>query len=103
MTNIYQPYFKNKSDLRTKLKRAGFKFPHDSKKLRWDAIYGNRQFRFRFESLPRLIDVSEPLEDFDRWANSTHQMWSPELLQDFLSHKQLPGRTRKEFFRQLIQ
>jgi hypothetical protein len=84
MNNVYQPYFKNKSELKTKLKRAGFKL--ENRNIH-ELTYKNRKFRLQFNATVAKIHVSCPLEEFDRWANSTAQEWSPELLVDFLSGK----------------
>lgn len=58
------------SELKTLLKRKGHKVPK-----RWHVtgfvteFYG-RLFRFRWWDGEFVVDVSCPLEDFDRWSNS---------------------------------
>jgi len=85
--NIYAP-FKNRSDVRTKLKRAGLKV---GRRFRGDTMiakYNGRRFRFRFwGDLPR-IDVSCIEKDWDRWANSTDTLCTPEWLYDWLQVSQ---------------
>lgn len=69
------------SEFKTFLKRNGFKV---SRKFFYDgaiAIYNNRFYRFRFFSSELLnVDISCPIEDFDRWANSVDELMT---LQDF--------------------
>ena len=75
-----RPKMAGRSALKTLLKRNGFKVPRN--------FYGrgcciakrnNRLWRFRFWS-GDFVDVSCPINDFDRWANSTDETRSIEQL-----------------------
>lgn len=60
------------SQFKTFLKRRGYTLPRDFFKKGSVAIKGNRLYRFRHWAFPDFfVDVSCPLNDFDRWANST--------------------------------
>lgn len=60
------------SKFKTTLKRMGFKVPRDF--FGWRTCctikHKSKLYRFRFTSTGIKVDISCPLEDFDRWANS---------------------------------
>ena len=59
------------SQFKTLLKRRGFKVDRDFFKLGAMAKKHNRLYRFRYWAHPDFfVDISCPLSDFDRWANS---------------------------------
>ena len=59
------------SQFKTMLKRRGFKVDRDFFKLGAMAKRGNRLYRFRYWAHPDFfVDISCPLNEFDRWANS---------------------------------
>ncbi|NDE66173.1 MAG: hypothetical protein EB049_05705 [Actinobacteria bacterium] len=60
------------SQFKTLLKRQGFKVDRDFFKMGATAQLGNRLYRFRYWAWPDFfVDISCPLNEFDRWANST--------------------------------
>ena len=60
------------SQFKTFLKRRGFKVDRDFLKMGATAKRGNRLYRFRYWAWPDFfVDISCPLTEFDRWANST--------------------------------
>ena len=60
------------SQFKTLLKRQGFKVDRDFFKMGATAQLGNRLYRFRYWAWPDFfVDISCPLTEFDRWANST--------------------------------
>ena len=60
------------SQFKTLLKRQGFKVDRDFFKMGATAQLGNRLYRFRYWAFPDFfVDISCPLSEFDRWANST--------------------------------
>ena len=63
------------SQFKTMLKRKGYKVDRDFFKMAAVAHKNNRAYRFRYWS-PRgfFVDVSRPLNEFDRWANSTYRV-----------------------------
>ncbi len=63
------------SEFKTLLKRLGYRVPRDLFKYGMCTAYkGNRAYRFRHWAFPDFfVDISCPLTDFDRWANSTEQ------------------------------
>lgn len=61
------------SELKTRLKRIGFKIKRDFFKYDGITQKGNRLYRFRWWSGEFLVDISCPKNDFDRWANSTEK------------------------------
>ena len=72
-----RPKFVGRAAFKTLLKRNGFKVKRDFYGARCCiAQHGGRQYRFRFDS--GVVDVSCPLADFDRWANSTELTTSIE-------------------------
>jgi hypothetical protein len=80
--------FKNRSDLRTKLKRAGLKV---GRRFRGDGMiakYNGRRFRFRLCSAIPIVDISCVEKDWDRWANSTELLCTPEWLHAWLQVSQ---------------
>jgi hypothetical protein len=59
------------SQFKTLLKRQGFKVDRDFFKMGATAQLGNRLYRFRYWAWPDFfVDISCPLNEFDRWANS---------------------------------
>lgn len=74
-----RPKFAGRAALKTLLRRNGFDVPRDfyGKGCCW-AKKGGRLYRFRFAS--DAVDVSCPVADFDRWANSTEITMSIEAL-----------------------
>ena len=60
------------SQFKTLLKRQGFKVDRDFFKMGATAQLGNRLYRFRYWAFPDFfVDISCPVNEFDRWANST--------------------------------
>ena len=60
------------SELKTQLKLLGHKVPRNMSSNGYVTEYNNRMYRWRWwDTAGFYIDISEPLEDFDRWANST--------------------------------
>ena len=60
------------SQFKTLLKRRGFKVDRDFLKMGATAKKGNRLYRFCYWAWPDFfVDISCPLTEFDRWANST--------------------------------
>ena len=60
------------SQFKTLLKRQGFKVDRDFFKMGATAQLGNRLYRFRYWAWPDFfVDISCPVNEFDRWANST--------------------------------
>ena len=61
------------SQLRSLLKYHHFQVPRNWQQLDYVAQKHNRLYRFRWRAQEGfLVDISFPLQDFDRWANSTH-------------------------------
>ena len=59
------------SQFKTLLKRKGFDVSRDFFKMGAMAQKGNRLYRFRYWAFPDFfVDISCPLNEFDRWANS---------------------------------
>ena len=83
-TRNKRPKFAGRAAFKTLLKRNGFKVKRDFYGARCCiAQHGGRQYRFRFDS--GVVDVSCPLADFDRWANSTALTMSIEEMKVRLS------------------
>jgi len=62
------------SQFKTLLKRMGFKVDRDFFKMGAMAKKGNRLYRFRYWAFPDFfVDISCPLNEFDRWANSVDE------------------------------
>jgi len=60
------------SQFKTLLKRSGFKVDRDFFKMGSIAKKGSRLYRFRYWAFPDFfVDISCPVKEFDRWANST--------------------------------
>lgn len=81
-----------RSEIRTMIKRTGFKVPgnyvhlvntrnHRQSLVRWNSmnfmksretcvLLNDRSYRFRNTSSGWVVDISCPHEEFDRWANS---------------------------------
>ena len=62
------------SQFKTHLKRKGYKVRRDFFKFAAVAYKNNRAYRFRYWSPRFFVDVSVPLKEFDRWANSTDRV-----------------------------
>jgi hypothetical protein len=59
------------SQFKTMLKLRGFTVDRDFFKIGAMAKKGNRLYRFRYWAFPDFfVDISCPLNEFDRWANS---------------------------------
>lgn len=64
----------SRSEFKTLLKRAGFKV-NRSFGLIHTVMRDNRLYRFRWWADEGfMVDISDPLEHFDRWANSTERV-----------------------------
>ena len=79
----------NKSTLKTKMRRAGFKlYPILRKRFAWRKCWkycakGGRRFRVRWAA--GVVDVGEVHETFDRWANSTERVLTiEEFMKEYL-------------------
>ena len=65
------------SEFKTRLKQLGFQVRRDFFHQGSVAQYRNRLYRFRWwgdcytQSTEFFVDISCPISDFDRWANST--------------------------------
>ena len=59
------------SEFKTLLKRRGYKISRDFFKNGSIAQYKGRMYRFRWWGDEFFVDISCPLGEFDRWANST--------------------------------
>lgn len=73
------------SEFRTKMKRAGFHF--DRGFPNWSncvAMSPNKDRYYRVRPDSGEVDMSCPVEDFDRWANSTDETWSMEHFVNYL-------------------
>jgi len=70
------------SEFKTLLRRMGYRIPRDWKygvtthknmnryfRFRWFPAYGDDPTNFVFK-----VDISEPFDEFDRWANSTESI-----------------------------
>jgi hypothetical protein len=58
------------SQFKTLLKLRGYKVSRDFFKFAAVAYKNGRAYRFRYWSPEFLVDMSCPLDQFDRWANS---------------------------------
>ncbi len=59
------------SQFKAMLKLRGFSVDRDFFKIGAVAKKGNRLYRFRYWAYPDFfVDISCPLNEFDRWANS---------------------------------
>lgn len=69
----------SKSEIKTLLKRLGFKVPKSFFKNGCVAEYKNRKYRFRHwgdcytKNTTFVVDIGTCNQDFDRWANSTER------------------------------
>ena len=63
------------SQFKTLLKRRGYRVSRDFFKMGSMARRGNRLYRFRWWGKVGgfVVDISCPLNEFDRWANSVEQ------------------------------
>lgn len=65
------------SELKTILKRRGYKVPRDFFKYGSLARYKGRSYRFRWYSDGEFfVDKSCPRHEFDRWANSVDEVFT---------------------------
>ena len=63
------------SEFKTLLKRLGHKVPRDLETAGYVTEYNNRLYRWRWWSDEGfVIDRSETLDQFDRWANSVEEV-----------------------------
>jgi hypothetical protein len=62
------------SQLKTMLKRRGHSVARNFYKYESVSHYKGRAYRFRWWSDEFVVDVSCPLKEFDRWANSVDQV-----------------------------
>lgn len=60
------------SQFKTKLKKRGYKISRDFFKKGSTAVYNGRMYRFRWWGGVGefFVDISCPMAEFDRWANS---------------------------------
>lgn len=76
----------NKSTLKTKMRRAGFKCEPHTQAWRKGWTYckaRGRHFRVRWKD--GTVDIGETYDSFDRWANSTERQLSiEEFVEEFL-------------------
>ena len=64
------------SEFKTMLKRFGHKVPSNMSSTAYVTEYNDRLFRWRWWSKEGfVVDRSEPIEMFDRWANSVEQTY----------------------------
>lgn len=64
------------SEFKTFLKQLGHNVPRNLESTGYVTKYDGRCFRWRWWSEVGFeVDRSEPIEDFDRWANSTEQTY----------------------------
>jgi len=65
------------SEFKTYLKQLGHKVPRNLANTGYITVYQNRAYRWRWWSDEGfVVDVSGPLEEFDRWANSVEETYS---------------------------
>ena len=65
------------SEFKTYLKQLGHKVPRNIANTGYVTEYQNRAYRWRWWSDEGfVVDVSGPLEEFDRWANSVEETYS---------------------------
>lgn len=62
------------SEFKTVLKLRGYKVTRDFFKMGSIAVFKGRRYRFRWWGGEFFVDVSCPVQEFDRWANSTDQV-----------------------------
>lgn len=73
----------SRSEFKRRLTQRG----HKLKRHFWkfcDSICYNRLYRFHWEGTPS-VDISCPIEEFDRWANSTDETLTIEQFIDRLT------------------
>ena len=64
------------SEFKTYLKQLGHKVPRNIANTGYVTEYQNRAYRWRWWSDEGfVVDVSGPLEEFDRWANSVEETY----------------------------
>lgn len=77
----------NKSTLKTKMRRAGFRTEVRKESWRKYWMYcraHGRRYRVRWGH--GVVDIGETYDSFDRWANSTERTLSiEEFVQEFLA------------------
>ena len=62
------------SGFKTLLRRLGYTVARDFFKTSGGVVkYRNRLYRFRYWNDPFVVDVSCPVGEFDRWANSVER------------------------------
>lgn len=62
------------SEFKTLLQKFGFKVGRSLQSEGWCITHKNHAYRFRWwNDAGFVVDVSCPIKDFDRWANSTEQ------------------------------
>jgi hypothetical protein len=62
------------SELKTLLKQMGHKFPRNFCRSWYVSKRNDRLYRWRWwGEFGFRVDISEPLDQFDRWANSTEK------------------------------
>jgi hypothetical protein len=62
------------SELKTLLKLRGHKVDRNLDQSAYVTYYRNRAYRFRYWAKEGfLVDISCPLSEFDRWANSVEK------------------------------
>jgi hypothetical protein len=69
----------NKSTLKTKMRRAGFRISRRYQRIAWRkhwqyCIGKNKNIRVRWSD--GVVDIGESSQTFDRWANSTERTLS---------------------------
>ena len=63
------------SEFKTFLRKHGFKVPREFFKRGSVCTKKNRFYRFRYWAQPEFfVDISCPVNEFDRWANSVDQV-----------------------------
>lgn len=77
------------SEFKTLLRRRGYKVNRDFFKYGCCAQLKNRLYRFRHWGDQFFVDVSCPLPEFDRWANSTDDVLTIYNWMEMGSHGKL--------------
>ena len=66
-----QQLMMSRSEFKTLLKRRGYEVPRDLYKYGCVVRRGDRMYRFRYWGKEGfVVDISCPVSEFDRWANS---------------------------------
>jgi hypothetical protein len=75
------------SEFKTYLKQLGHKVPRNIANTGYVTEYQNRAYRWRWWSDEGfVVDVSGPLEEFDRWANSVEETYSFEEMKNDITN-----------------